>query len=1111
MFISKKQGIFLFGLTAVLLFLPGIFFWVFPGYSIEAQTLIWSSADCDYLSVLPGSFDSSINQFCAYVSGEYGYKSYKSADLNQEMNSGASNQRYCVYTDIDADCKNPSQPLPYNLYLCDESIYSCDYSPREGLQAAAVNSPCCSQTSESDPSHLWTRTPNLKVCYTCLGDKETRYSWPLISSVTCLDNKEYPVNQDYYSDGECVEKTSPQCDADQTECGTGLDSPYFTCCNNKTETCDANTKKCVSTCDGTFLNPCPVCGSLNGQVVSSVPSENDPNLCASGYSASDINLDKESLIVSWFCNNGKINQYCSAGQKGLKCYMGSVFPVKSTAKDPYKVYKGQAVEFVAEYQGGVEPITYGWTSYSSRGGFWIQNKANCKVGSKDRCKVIAIGTGNVSMGAWAKDADGKSIGPAHCYVNISEIPVLKLNCSGKYMDSGNIMFTFSASGGDSSKKYEFSSNTVNAVFEPPLNVGAPDEYITVLAKDVPDKGYLTASATVSSGEQTAKATCSVPIKPIVKCEWTPNPGKVTLGDTAWFEVVGAKGVDASESSISYSWSVVDDNPANPTPIKKHSSNPKIIGVAANKPGELMINVTASARGTQIATGKCSAYVYDVEKSCFCDPKDFMYYIKKSDANGKQLPIEICKSGYYCFIADDYTAKCLPASSKLGFPLDGTKCSEAYNKKNELTGSPADSQSPLKVSCTAPATKKTERTNLISFGLEVEGGTSPYTYKLVDYSKKLSKKDGCHLGVDEFTFDAEKGAVKICNPKRMGSHTFTITVSDNSSPTKSETRSCTINLAKGESGLTTSGGDDSCETASNCSKMPPIQSFPEYNYKFCAIDYASVVNITKAYDCIDKKCAIKETSKILNKCAAGDICEPYNYYGGEKRKDSKCVSCEAVKNIYSKKTPSAEQKAAIDSRCPPLPSEKPLAVKCIVSFPNEQPSDAATNTYTLYQGQSVTFSAQISGGSDANKNIADEDITWTGTACTGSDKTSINGKSCPGTAFKTGTFSATVKVNPGNNELIESTCNVEVIKPPTLRVSCSNQTVKLEQEATLTAFPEGGTGEYEYRWFSVGDRAQVGNDKILTGKPTKVGRYLYAIFVKSGFQEKRNQCTLTVVK
>lgn len=204
MFISKKQSTLLFGLVAVLILLPGIFFLVFPGHSIKAQTLIWSSADCDYLSTLTADDDSSIEQFCAYVSGEYGYKTYKLADLNQPVGTAFS-PRYCVYADTDPYCKNLSQPLPYNLYLCDQSIYSCYYGPREGLQAAAVNSPCCSEeAAATDPARLWNKKgDSLKSCYTCLEDKETRYSWPLIGSVTCLDGKEYPVNQDYYSSGEC--------------------------------------------------------------------------------------------------------------------------------------------------------------------------------------------------------------------------------------------------------------------------------------------------------------------------------------------------------------------------------------------------------------------------------------------------------------------------------------------------------------------------------------------------------------------------------------------------------------------------------------------------------------------------------------------------------------------------------------------------------------------------------------------------------------------------------------------------------------------------------------------------------------------------------------------
>ena len=1120
----------LFGLTAGLILLLGIFFLVFPRYSIDAQTpgssnnqnqgktLIWSSADCDYLSTLTKDDDSSIKQFCAYVSGEYGYKTYKLADLNQPVSSPSGGKMYCVYADANADCRNLRQPLPYHLFFCDNSCKEpacqCYYGPREGLQSAIVNPPCCL----AGPPGAGTDYP-LKSCYTCLEDKKTKYDKQLIDSVTCLDGKEYPVNQDYYSSGEC--KSGSKCATEETECGTGTDS---VCCDNETETCDANTKKCVSDCGGPLWNPCPACGPLNGQVVISAPSENDPNLCISGYSASDIISDNESLIVSWSCNNGKNSryQYCSAMQKGLRCYIGPVFPAESTAKDPYKVYKGQAVEFIARYEGGDEPITYGWTSYSSRGGFWIQNKENCKVGSDDTCKVIAVGTGNVSMGAWAKDASGKSVGPAHCYVNISTIPVLKLKCDGKYMDSGNVMFTFSASGGDSSQKYDFSNNTVDinngtpVAFEPPLNVGSPDEYITVLAKDVPDKGHLTASASVSSGDQKASATCSVPIEPTVRCQWVPNPARVTLGDTTWFEVVGIKGVAATDSAISYLWSVEGDDPGHPTPIQKHPSNPKVIGVAANKPGLLTINVIANVRDSsgrivQAATGKCSSYVYEIKKRCGCGLISSVYYIDREDADGNRLASEICKDGYYCSVYDNPNAKCRPASSKLGFPLDGSKCSEAYNKKHELIGSPL-TPDPLKVSCTDPTTSKTPHTNLITIGLGVEGGTQDYTYQLKDYTRKLLQKNSCQFGLDEFAFDDKTGGVTICNPTRAGSYNFTITVSDNSSPTLSETRSCTIDLTKGESGLTISkeplGTGDSCKEVSDCSKMPPIQLGPEDSYKFCAADYASVFNATKAYACENKKCVVVTTVKILTGCSAASICEPYNYYDGEERKDSKCVVCETVRSIYSKKTTNAAHKEAIDTRCPVA---APLRVKCVVSLPKGTPFDSATNTYTLYQGERVTFSAQISGGSDANKTIADKDITWTGTACTGSDKVSITGQSCSGTAFKIGKFSATVKVNLGDNNLIESVCNVRVVEPPTLKVFCSNRTVTLGQNATLIAFPEGGTGEYNYYWWSSNKNVYIGNDKTLTGKPTKAGKYVYNIGVVSGIQTAKNRCTLTVVE
>lgn len=148
---------------------------------------------------------------------------------------------------------------------------------------------------------------------------------------------------------------------------------------------------------------------------------------------------------------------------------------------------------------------------------------------------------------------------------------------------------------------------------------------------------------------------------------------------------------------------------------------------------------------------------------------------------------------------------------------------------------------------------------------------------------------------------------------------------------------------------------------------------------------------------------------------------------------------------------------------------------------------STNPNTISTGQSVTFIANVTGGTPPYS-YSWQDLP---SGCTGTNSNSITCN--PNTP---GTYNVTVNVTDSANNIRPASGTLVVNAPSSLAASLniSHTTITVGQSVSFTATATGGTSPYNYTWTGL-PAPCTGNTNIITCTPSSTGTFNVLVTVK----------------
>jgi hypothetical protein len=620
-------------------------------------------------------------------------------------------------------------------------------------------------------------------------------------------------------------------------------------------------------------------------------------------------------------------------------------------------------------------------------------------------------------------------------------------------------------------------------------------------------GYRYAYVTVTSGNQTANATCEVYVEPIpdpdltLSCVGSPNPAK-TGQSVTW-----TANPSGGSSSYSYSWSGTDGL----------SGNTKSVNKTYATAGSKSATVTVTS-GNQTKTANCNIFVEQPQDpllsgACTVSPTaakigdTVTWSASASGGNGT----------YTYSWSGDVTGSSRTVSKS--FTNTGTKSgtvtitsgNQTINRtcNVEITETPIN----LFASCVASA-------SIINAG---------------EYVTFIANAQG-GIGTFNFNWEGDQGLTgnsQTVTQKFEGAGTVQAKVTVSSGP-HSATAICTITVVAAPTPLTAS-----CEAIPSTARIGqnvlwsvmPVGGSGVYSYNWSGTDNlaGSGISVNKTYNTAGiKNASVVVTSGNETKTAncsvtveADPVVDPialtgscvgspssvnvgqsviwtanasggsgnytYNWSGAVTGNSSSVNNSYQTTGVKTATVTISDGNQTITRNCSVNVGTAPvgLAASCTAS------------ASVVQAGQSVTFSASAQGGTG---NFA---YNWSG-----SENLSGTNQTVTKQFNNVGTASATVTVTSGQDS-ITATCSVTVQQVAVnLTGSCSGtpSTVNVGQNVTWQASASGGSGNYSYSWS--GDASGTGN--TVTRSYNTAGNKTATVTISDGTNSITRNCNVNVI-
>jgi len=654
------------------------------------------------------------------------------------------------------------------------------------------------------------------------------------------------------------------------------------------------------------------------------------------------------------------------------------------------------------------------------------------------------------------------------------IPNLTVSCSAvpDHIVTGQITtFASLVSGGTGTNSYSWSGNCTGS--DP------------TCFNSFSSPGTKTATVVVTSGNQTATASCSVdvvnPTNLSVTC--SANPSSVQIGQSTTFTAV----VSGATASYNYSWNGACSGLNQSCSIAFYSSGTKTVTVTV-------------VSGNQTASANCSVIVSPPPVvSCSANPS--------SVQTGQSTTFTASISGGAGTYGYSWSGACTGSSQNCSntFSTSGTKIATVIVTPVGQTNSYCASCSVnvtqpanLVVSCSA-SPNPVFTGQLVTFASSASGGTGSYTYSWS--GSCTGSSSSCSNTFS--TSGTKTGTVTVISGNQTASANCSVLVNPSFSvicsanPSVAQIgQSVTFTASpSGGNGTYTYSWSGACTgSSSNCSR-----TFSSSGVK------TATAYVTSGGQTVASGCSVNVTGPVIS-CSANPssiltgqsttftasvsgITSQYTYSWsgactGHNQSCSNTFSTIGTKTATITITPTG-QTAPISAYCASCSANVTQAANLAISC------SALPNPANI--GQSVTFASSASGGTGSYT------YSWSG-SCTGSSS------SCSNTFSTSGTKTGTVTVTSGNQT---ASANCSTFINPTLAVSCSANPSSIEtgQSVTFTANPSGGNGTYIYSWSG----ACTGSVRTCSNSFSTSGTKTATITVTSGGQTASSSCSVNVTQ